>query len=109
MINPNERLGAPGSKNDIKNLKNHPFFSGIDFDHLDKCDVIALLEEEDIENAKHSPKVKGSFSNANTLSSSFDENDIVCKGYLLKKNRWFKKQNRLFTLNRKGELAWYKD
>lgn len=47
MINPNERLGAPGSQNDMKNLKNHPFFSGIDFDNLNKYDVKAMMEEED--------------------------------------------------------------
>jgi len=31
MINPLERLGAPGSPYGIENLKKHPFFKGIDF------------------------------------------------------------------------------
>jgi hypothetical protein len=31
MIDPNERLGSPGTSCGIENLKNHPFFKGIDF------------------------------------------------------------------------------
>ena len=34
MLNPMERLGAPGSACGIENLKNHPFFKGIDFTDL---------------------------------------------------------------------------
>jgi len=33
MLNPIERLGSPGSPCGITNLKNHPFFKGIDFSH----------------------------------------------------------------------------
>lgn len=33
MINPSERLGAPGTSCGIQNLKNHPFFKGIDWSH----------------------------------------------------------------------------
>lgn len=31
VINPKDRLGAPGSTNGMEALKSHPFFKGIDF------------------------------------------------------------------------------
>jgi 3-phosphoinositide dependent protein kinase-1 len=35
VFDQNERLGVPNTKKDIQALKNHPFFTGIDFDNLD--------------------------------------------------------------------------
>ena len=34
VFDQNKRLGVPGTKNDIISLKNHPFFTGIDFENL---------------------------------------------------------------------------
>lgn len=34
MIEPMRRLGTPGSKNDIRKLREHPFFAGVDFANL---------------------------------------------------------------------------
>ena len=34
---------------------------------------------------------------------------IVCRGFLLKKNRYFQKQLRYFHLHKNGELKYYKD
>jgi hypothetical protein len=47
MIDPKERLGSPDSKNDITNLKNHTFFKGIDFNKLDKYNIVKIMEDED--------------------------------------------------------------
>jgi hypothetical protein len=41
--------------------------------------------------------------------SEFGNEDIVCRGYLKKKNRWFQQQLRYFQLNKKGDLRYYKD
>lgn len=35
MVEQKDRLGSPGSRNDMKNLKRHPFFAEIDFDNLE--------------------------------------------------------------------------
>lgn len=37
------------------------------------------------------------------------EFSIVCRGFLLKKNRWFQKQVRYFHLYQNGEMKYYKD
>jgi hypothetical protein len=35
--------------------------------------------------------------------------NIICRGFLLKKNRWFQKQVRYFQLFQNGELRYFKD
>lgn len=39
----------------------------------------------------------------------FNIDDVVCRGYLLKKNRWFSKQLRFFQLLKNGDLKYFKD
>lgn len=39
-FHPEERLGCPGTANDIKALQAHPFFAGIDF----TCDITKQLD-----------------------------------------------------------------
>jgi hypothetical protein len=43
MLDPMERLGTPGSKNDIKSLKNHPFFVGIDWSDITKYNALEVI------------------------------------------------------------------
>ena len=47
MIDPNMRLGLPGSKNDMVAMKEHPFFKGIDFENIASYNIREMLEEED--------------------------------------------------------------
>jgi hypothetical protein len=42
-LEPMQRLGAPGSEKDIQSLKQHEFFSGIDFSNLDSYDIKEML------------------------------------------------------------------
>lgn len=49
MIDPKDRLGAPGTKNDIKELQKHPFFTGIDFNNLGNQNIKEMIDEEDKE------------------------------------------------------------
>jgi hypothetical protein len=82
MIDPKERLGSPDSKNDITNLKNHTFFKGIDFNKLDKYNVIKIMEDED----KTRKSLKTKLEKASSILSDNDE--PIYSGWLLKKNRW---------------------
>ena len=43
MIKPEERLGAPGTKNNIQSLMNHPFFAGLDFNEPKKLSLDTSL------------------------------------------------------------------
>lgn len=49
MINAMDRLGTPGSRHDIKALKNHPFFAGLDFNNLKSHNLKELLQKEEEE------------------------------------------------------------
>ena len=46
---------------------------------------------------------------ANFVASELAFSNLICKGYLLKKNRWFNKQIRYFQLYQNGELKYFKD
>ena len=43
------------------------------------------------------------------MISEFSIGEVVCRGFLLKKNRWFNKQVRFFNLYQNGELRYYQD
>jgi hypothetical protein len=43
------------------------------------------------------------------MPSDLALSQLACKGYLLKKNRWFQKQVRYFHLYSNGELKYFKD
>jgi serine/threonine protein kinase len=44
MLDPLDRIGAPGGKNDISILKKHPFFSGINFNEIEKISVMEIVQ-----------------------------------------------------------------
>jgi hypothetical protein len=85
MIDPKDRLGSPDSKNDIQNLKSHPFFKGIDFNNLQKYNVKKIIEEDDLSRKTDSLKLEKGFS---FLS---DSDEPIYSGWLLKKNKWLYK------------------
>ena len=50
QVKPEDRLGAPGEKNNMKMLKAHPFFKGIDFNSdLTKLDIKGILNNTNLE------------------------------------------------------------
>jgi hypothetical protein len=91
MPNHNERLGSPDSKCNIQSLKNHPFFNGINFGNPKSlCLSNELIKYIDSDyqspqkmDARLQPRKSALFSH------DFNPEDVVCRGYLLKKNRWF--------------------
>ena len=113
MINPMERLGSPGSVCGIQNLKNHPFFKGIDFTtpkslcltdyHRQLITAGTTSTKLDVSLAKNKPRMTA------FMPSQFEVSNLICKGFMLKKNRWFQKQVRYFHLYQNGELKYYKD
>lgn len=115
MINPMERLGSPGSSCGIQNLKNHPFFKGIDFNSLASLKLTDYHRSLITGNASPStPLIDPSSKVAIPRKSAFMPSEfalapLILKGFLLKKNRWFQKQIRYFHLYQNGELKYYKD
>ena len=70
------RLGAPHSKYNMKALKAHPFFSGIDWNNLDSLSVLDLLKDE--EEKIHKQKVEENSPNNLTMSElSISDSDIL--------------------------------
>jgi len=101
MINPMERLGSPGSSCGIQNLKNHPFFKGINFSDPQSLKLTdyhrSLITGQD--SSKIQLMTRGQVPRKSAfMPSEFAFSNIICKGYLLKKNRWFNKQVRYFQL-----------
>ena len=111
-VNSRDRLGAPGSKYGIKGLMNHQFFEGINFK-----DFQSLMLPQDLINETWG--LSGAKNWELTFQQPIRSNTqmvmgknltaVVCKGFLLKKNRWFNKQLRFFNLYENGELRYYKD
>lgn len=116
MLNPNERLGSPGTTCGIENLKNHPFFKGVDFAHpksLSLTDHHRSLITGEAKEVSRGVMAKGPQGQRKSLfmlpsEVGYAEN-IICRGFLLKKNRWFQKQVRYFQLFQTGELKYFKD
>ena len=93
MINPLERLGSPGSPCGIENLKKHPFLKGVDFstpigprltDHHRSL-ILGGASKLDTSNLKNIPR-RSAF-----MPSELAFSNVILRGYLVKKNRWFNK------------------
>ena len=54
QLDPNDRLGCPGTKHDMKRLMKHKFFRGINFnsDLTKTTDVISALADSELESAQ---------------------------------------------------------
>jgi serine/threonine protein kinase len=91
MIKPEQRLGSPDSKLNMDVLKKHPFFAGLDFSNpknLSLTNKQIVLVNEDYESPKKmDARVVPRKSTMNI--SEFGNEDVVIRGYLKKKNRWF--------------------
>jgi hypothetical protein len=79
-------------------LKKHPFFLGIDFSNpKNLClnnKLIALIHPEHESPKRMDARVVPRKSALNI--SEFSSEDVVCRGYMKKKNRWFNQQLRYF-------------
>ena len=113
MLNPMERLGAPGGKCGIQNLKNHPFFKGVDF-NVPKSLCLTDYHRTLITGQQPTSQIDtmtraGIPRKSAYMAEGLEIPELICKGFLLKKNRWFQKQIRLFYLYSNGEFKYYKD
>ena len=100
---PEKRLGAgePGSEYDIEHLKNHPFFKGIDWENLYKLtppnseSFDYLMSKSDKKNEEAKQQIRNSVpiipSKKMELNNSTgeEEAEVLKRGYLEKKSRWF--------------------
>lgn len=89
MIDPMDRLGTPGSKNDIRSLMNHPFFTGIDFNNIHSLNILQQIKKEEASNNHNSVTDKVRKSALNVGEVRENPNQIVFRGILLKKNKFF--------------------
>ena len=101
VLEPEKRLGARSNDHNMNHLKNHPFFTGVTFNEelLTGKDIKQLLKEtEPIEIKRRRVSM---VSNKNLPEAKYGLvpfNEPILKGKLLKKNRFFMKQERIFEL-----------
>jgi hypothetical protein len=113
QIEPKNRLGH--DLESLKLLKTHPFFDGIDFDEVSKKDYKALFEKVASIMPKENPNAGADprFSTTNVAGMESnplaDENKLMIKGNLCKKNWYGNKQIRCFELYKYGEIKYFKD
>lgn len=98
QLNPTSRLGSgpKGSANDYSALKAHPFFKGLVFESLNTQDLPLARK---MSNKSDSP----------SSQTKTEEDNVVYKGELKKKNKFFWQQVRTFILYREGKLSYFKD
>ena len=110
QMEPVDRLGCPNTKHDMSVLMQHAFFDGIDFnsDLTKTTDVHKLLKQQEIELVK----ARGGYIEENPteqrMSLAIQNKQAVLEGLLLKKNKYFMKQERRFKLFATGEIKYYK-
>lgn len=109
-IEPKERLGARNPGNNMDDLKKHPFLKDIIFsdDFLKKANLRQLLKETEPLELKQ--KRVNRVSNQSMPEARYGlvpYNEPILKGKLLKKNRFFMKQERLFELFTDGQIKYF--
>lgn len=108
---PLDRLGCAMTGHDMQKLMNHPFFDGLSFSKnlADTTDVQSLLKELELqiikERGHEMPEMNPT---EQKMSYAISQNMAVLEGNLLKKNKWFMKQERRFKLYATGEIKYYK-
>jgi len=117
QISPKNRLGH--DLESLKVLKTHPFFNGVDFAEVSKHGYSGIKPLVDkvmptkFDNQEMNDVDRQSLNNIRGMGNGFnplaDENAVVFKGNLCKKNWYGNKQLRFFELYRYGELKYYKD
>lgn len=115
---PNKRLGAgePGSEYDIKHLKSHPYFKGIDWNNLhnitppnsEKFDSLLSKKTNNIEKTD-SIKSNNMSDFGVTRLKTYEENSesvVLRKGYLDKKSPWLHYNKRKVILDSTPKLVY---
>ena len=115
---PNKRLGAgePGSEYDIKHLKSHPYFKGIDWNNLhnitppnsEKFDSLmskkANLEKTD--SLKSNNMSDFGITRLKTYEENNNESVVLRKGYLDKKSPWLHYNKRKVILDSTPKIVY---
>ena len=100
----------------IKILKTHPFFTGVNFEEVSLPNYTGILPlmqarfaELGVKNDQEEEFKTAELPTMDTQMYAIDENKVVLKGNLCKKNRWMVNQVRFFMLYENGDLRYYKD
>ena len=108
VIDGSQRLGAP-TNGGMTRLKQHPFFEGIDFDadmtKLGMRRVIRETEPMEIRQRRVSNAVDPTLPEYKY--ALVEPGKPILQGLLLKKNRFFMKQERRFELYMEGTIKYY--
>ena len=109
-VEPMERLGARNPGNDMEALKKHPFFANIEWtdESLKNSNMRQLLKEtEPLELKQKRVKKINNEDLPEARYGLVPYNEPILKGKLLKKNRFFMKQERLFELYVDGQIKYF--
>jgi hypothetical protein len=91
VLKPDQRLGSPDCRMNMEVLKKHPFFTGLDFSNPKNLSLtnkqIVLINSEYESPTKMDARLVPRKSHINI--AEFASEDVVCRGYMKKKNRWF--------------------
>ena len=106
QIDGTQRLGAKDSAQPMEALKKHPFFATIDwYGDMTQLGIKELLEQTMPPELKQG---RSSLLPENKYNTVPDGQPILT-GFLIKKNRYFMKQERRFELYANGDLKYYHD
>ena len=106
QVNPIKRIGAgrPGSDNDLRALKAHPYFENTDFEQLDN-------QPSPLQHIPQQILVESEFEirKSATLVTRDEQNLVAREGELKKRNEFMMRQTRWFSLTRDGQIKYYKN
>lgn len=108
VLDESQRLGAP-TCGGMDRLKQHPFFEGIDFNSdmtkLGMRRIIRETEPMEIRQRRVSNAVDPTLPEFKY--ALVEAGQPILKGLILKKNRFFMKQERTFELYMEGYIRYY--
>lgn len=110
QIDPSARLGARNANNDMTALKAHPFFEGVKWgidDMIDSGMKQLLKETESMETKQARVSMIGNQTLPAARYGLTPHGQPILKGQLLKKNKFFMKQERLFELFMNGTIKYF--